>query len=75
MSKRGTMGAFSILFAAILFDGCSCTEDFVIVNKFVDVHNPHLAIFYYRLGCTIQSTRDSSHKYNVGDDLRKYKKP
>lgn len=63
------------IFAALLLLGCKCDGDYIVRNKFVNLYNPSFATYHYRAGCTWETTMDSSNKFNVGDDIRKYKKP
>ncbi len=64
-----------ILLSALLLIGCKCDGDYIVRNKFVNLYNPSFATYHYRAGCTWETTIDSSNKFNVGDDIRKYKKP
>ena len=69
------MRAALLILTALLFIGCKCDGGYIVRNKFVNLYNPSFATYHYLTGCTWQTTIDSSNKFNVGDDIRKYKKP
>ena len=62
-----------LILSALLLAGCGANEnDYIILQKVVHRDNPKLANYGYLVGFSEVRSVDSSHKFNVGDDIRKY---
>jgi len=67
-----------IIIVFICFNLTSCTnnrgrEPYIVYQKSVLLHNPYLSSFVYSSnGFDIIEALDSTTRYNIGDDVRKY---
>lgn len=74
-SVFGMFFMIGLIIGAIL-TGCDQMHpesDYIIKSKEVDVHNPSFSKYHYNVGMEYYIAIDSTHKYNIGDDIRKYK--
>jgi hypothetical protein len=67
-----------IISVLICFNLTSCTNNrgkdvFIVYRKSVILHNPYLSNFCYSTnGFDFIEIADSTTRYNIGDDVRKY---